>query len=106
MPFEKQQTFPNIDDYYASGGGNWLDIEGNTLGNKLNEAYCRNPLPMGSVILVKTQSSQIGYYVDEKGFRPIKDFAWSRSEQQRLEQEKLQPEKQKSQTAVKKKHSR
>lgn len=93
---KNQRSIPNIDDYFAHGGGSWIDIEGEDLANKLENVYAANQLPIGAVILVKKQNGQQAYYVDEIGFKAIPDFMNSRSEQL------LHEEKQK-QTAVKKK---
>ncbi len=102
ISYKEQKLKPNIDNYYNAGGGNWIDADGDYIGMKLENVYQANSLSIGTVILVKKQTEQKAYYVDEIGFKPMPDFAKSRSEQQK----KLQEEKQ-NQTAVKKKsHSR
>ena len=98
IPYKEHSTPPNIDNYYNPYGGNWIDADGDDIGMKLENVYQTNSLSIGTVILVKKQTEQKAYYVDEIGFKPMPNFAKSHSEQQK----KLQEEKQ-NQTAVKKK---
>jgi len=98
IPYKEHSTPPNIDNYYNAGGGNWVYVDGDDIGMKLENVYQTNSLSIGTVILVKKQTEQKAYYVDEIGFKPMPNFAKSHSEQQK----KLQEEKQ-NQTAVKKK---
>lgn len=98
IPYAEQSTPPNIDNYYNAGSGNWIDAYGDDIGMKLENVYQTNSLSIGTVILVKKQTEQKAYYVDEIGFKQMPNFAKSHSEQQK----KLQEEKQ-NQTAVKKK---
>ncbi len=96
--YAEQSTPPNIDNYYNSGSGNWIDVDGDDIAMKLENVYQANSLSIGTVIIVKKQTEQKAYYVDEIGFKQMPNFAKSHSEQQN----KLQEEKQ-NQTAVKKK---
>lgn len=103
LPFSKLSDIPNIDDYFKGSDGNWLDAEGDNIGEQL-ESLClkRADIGIGVMIVVNKQDGQSAYLVDEIGFKQIPNFMKSRSEQMKLQQEERQ-----NQTAVRKKsHSR
>lgn len=94
IPFQELKTKPNIDDYSKIGRGNWFDVDGENVAQKLENIYSANPLPIGSVILVKAHNCQKAFYVNDIGFMPLDGFNISRSG--------LIKQQEKQQTAVKK----
>lgn len=99
LSFEQLTENPNIDDYYEYANGNFFDIEGAKLSDKLENIYQKTSAAVGAVIVVNTVEKRISYYVDDVGFRLVENFTVSKSEQ--LRQKQLQEEKQKT-TAAKK----
>lgn len=100
LPFKQLDKKPNIDDYIKKNVGSWFDIEGNNVGDKLENIYQSCPdIVVGDVIVVKTQNRETAFYVNDYGFIAFEGFMKSRSEQ--LRQKQLQEEKHKT-TAVKK----
>lgn len=100
LPFKQLDKKPNIDDYIKKNVGSWFDIEGNNVGDKLENIYqCCPDMVVGDVIVVKTQNRETAFYVNDYGFMAFEGFMKSRSEQ--LRQKQLQEEKHKT-TAAKK----
>ena len=100
LPFKQLDKEPNVDDYIKKNVGNWFDVEGEKLSDKLENIYqsCSD-MVIGDVIVVKTQNSEAAFYVNDYGFIAFEGFMKSRLEQ--LRQKQLQEEKQKT-TAAKK----
>lgn len=100
LPFKQLDTKPNVDGYVKKNVGSWFDVEGDNVGDKLENIY-RGCLDMvvGDVIVVKMQNREAAFYVNDYGFIAFEGFMRSRSEQ--LRQKQLQEEKQKT-TAAKK----
>ena len=100
LPFKQLDTKPNVDDYIKKNVGCWFDIDGNTVGDKLESIYQSCPdMVVGDVIVVRTQDREAAFYVNDYGFIAFEGFTKSRSEQ--LRQKQIQEEKQKT-TAAKK----
>ena len=103
LPFKQLNKEPNVDDYIKKNVGSWFDIDGNTVGDKLENIYQSYPdIVIGDVIVVRTQDREAAFYVNDYGFIEFEEFTKSRSEQ--LRQKQIQEEKQK--TTVAKKRSR
>lgn len=100
LPFKQLDKEPNVDNYIKKNVGSWFDVEGDNVGDKLENIYqsCHD-MVVGDVIVVKTQNCENAFYVNDYGFIEFEGFMRSRSEQ--LRQKQLQEEKQKL-TAVKK----
>lgn len=100
LPFKQLDKEPNVDDYIKKNVGSWFDVEGDNVGEKLENIYQSCPdIVVGDVIVVKTQNRETAFYVNDYGFIAFEGFMKSRSEQ--LRQKQLQEEKQKL-TAAKK----
>ncbi len=100
LPFKQLDKEPNVDDYVKKKVGSWFDVEGDDVGDKLENIYQSCPdMVVGDVIVVKTQNREAAFYVNDYGFIAFEGFMKSRSEQ--LRQKQLQEEKQKT-TAAKK----
>ena len=100
LPFKQLDKEPNVDDYIKKNVGSWFDVEGDNVGDKLENIYQSCPdIVVGDVIVVKTQNRETAFYVNDYGFIGFDGFMKSRSEQ--LRQKQLQEEKQKL-TAAKK----
>ena len=100
LPFKQLDTKPNVDDYIKKNVGCWFDIDGNTVGDKLENIYQSCPdMVVGDVIVVRTQDREAAFYVNDYGFIAFEGFTKSRSEQ--LRQTQIQEEKPKT-TAAKK----
>lgn len=100
LPFKQLDTKPNVDDYIKKNVGCWFNIDGNTVGDKLENIYQGCPdMVVGDVIVVRTQDREAAFYVNDYGFIAFEGFTKSRSEQ--LRQKQIQKEKQKT-TAAKK----
>ena len=99
LSFEQLTENPNIDDYYEYANGNFFDIEGAKLSDKLENIYQKTSAAVGAVIVVNTFGKRLSCYVDDMGFRLVENFTVSKSEQ--LRQKNLQEEKHKT-TAAKK----
>ncbi len=100
LPFKQLDTKPNVDDYIKKNVGCWFDIDGNTVGDKLENIYqsCLD-MVVGDVIVVRTQDREAAFYVNDYGFIAFEGFTKSRSEQ--LRQKQIQEEKQKMTVAKK-----
>lgn len=100
LPFKQLNKEPNVDDYIKKNTGSWFDVEGDNVGDKLENIYqsCHD-MVVGDVIVVKAQNRETAFYVNDYGFIAFEGFMKSRSEQ--LRQKQLQEEKQKT-TAAKK----
>lgn len=100
LPFKQLDMKPNVDNYIKKNVGCWFDIDGNTIGDKLENIYqsCHD-MVVGDVIVVRTQDREAAFYVNDYGFIAFEGFTKSRSEQ--LRQKQIQEEKQKT-TAAKK----
>lgn len=83
LPYKKLSKRPNIDEYFQVGEGNWIDIDGNDLAEKLEEVYQQNSIPIGSVIVVKDSEKTRYFYVNDVGFVRFNDF----EQQQQIEQQ-------------------
>lgn len=100
LPFKQLDREPNVDDYVKKNVGSWFDVEGDNIGDKLENIYQGCPdMVVGDVIVVKAQNREAAFYVNDYGFIAFEGFMKSRSEQ--LRQKQLQEEKQKT-TAAKK----
>lgn len=100
LPFKQLDKEPNVDDYIKKNIGSWFDVEGDNVGEKLENIYQSCPdIVVGDVIVVKTQNRETAFYVNDYGFMAFEGFMKSRSEQ--LRQKQLQEEKHKT-TAAKK----
>lgn len=100
LPFKQLDKEPNVDDYIKKNVGSWFDVEGDNVGDKLENIYQSFPdMVVGDVIIVKTQNRETAFYVNDYGFMAFEGFMNSRSEQ--LRQKQLQEEKHKT-TAAKK----
>lgn len=100
LPFKQLDKEPNVDDYIKKNVGSWFDVEGDNVGEKLENIYQSCPdIVVGDVIVVKTQNRETAFYVNDYGFMAFEGFMKSRSEQ--LRQKQLQEEKHKT-TAAKK----
>lgn len=100
LPFKQLNMKPNVDDYIKKNIGSWFDVEGNDVGDKLENIYQNCPdIVAGDVIVVKAQNRETAFYVNDYGFITFEGFMKSRSEQ--LRQKQLQEEKHKL-TAAKK----
>ena len=100
LPFKQLDTKPNVDEYIKKNVGSWFDVEGDNVGDKLENIYQSCPdMVVGDVIVVKAQNRETAFYVNDYGFIAFEGFMKSRSEQ--LRQKQLQEEKQKM-TAAKK----
>mgnify|MGYP001032763935 FL=1 len=100
LPFKQLDTKPNVDEYIKKNVGSWFDVEGDNVGDKLENIYQGCPdMVVGDVIVVKAQNREAAFYVNDYGFIAFEGFMKSRSEQ--LRQKQLQEEKQKT-TAAKK----
>ena len=100
LSFKQLDTKPNVGDYIKKKVGSWFDVEGDNVGDKLENIYQSCPdMVVGDVIVVKAQNRETAFYVNDYGFIGFEGFMRSRSEQ--LRQKQLQEEKQKT-TAAKK----
>lgn len=100
LPFKQLNMKPNVDDYIKKNIGSWFDVEGNDVGDKLENIYQNCPdIVVGDVIVVKAQNREAAFYVNNYGFITFEGFMKSHSEQ--LRQKQLQEEKHKL-TAAKK----
>lgn len=100
LPFKQLDTKPNVDEYIKKNVGSWFDVEGDNVGDRLENIYQNCPdMVVGDVIVVKAQNRETAFYVNDYGFIAFEGFMKSRSEQ--LRQKQLQEEKQKM-TAAKK----
>lgn len=80
LPYKKLSKCPNIDKYFQVSEGNWIDIDGNDLAEKLEEVYQQNSIPIGSVIVVRDSEKAQYFYVNDVGFIRFNDFEVPRSE--------------------------
>ena len=80
LPYNKLSKRPNIDEYFQVSEGNWIDIDGNDLAEKLEEVYQQNSIPIGSVIVVKDSEKTQYFYVNDVGFVRFSNFEMPRSE--------------------------
>ena len=86
LQYKKLSKCPNIDKYFQVGEGNWIDIDGNDLAEKLEEVYQRNSIPIGSVIVVGGSEKTQYFYVNDVGFVRFSDF--EKSPMENLEQQR------------------
>ncbi|MDE7362946.1 MAG: relaxase/mobilization nuclease domain-containing protein [Oscillospiraceae bacterium] len=80
LPYNKLSKRPNIEEYFQVSEGNWIDIDGNDLAEKLEEVYQQNSIPIGSVIVVKDSEKTQYFYVNDVGFVRFSNFEMPRSE--------------------------
>lgn len=74
LPYKKLSERPNIDEYFKVSEGNWIDIDGNDLAEKLEEVYQQYSIPIGSVIVVRDSEKPQYFYVNDVGFVRFNDF--------------------------------
>ncbi|MCM1166141.1 MAG: relaxase/mobilization nuclease domain-containing protein [Lachnospiraceae bacterium] len=82
LPYKQLSKLPNIDDYFQVSEGNWIDVDGEEIADKLEEIYLQNSIPIGSVIVVKDREKAQYFYVNDVGFVRFGDFEKSQIEQQ------------------------
>lgn len=100
LSFKQLDTKPNVGNYIKKKVGSWFDVEGDNVGDKLENIYQSCPdMIVGDVIVVRAQNRETAFYVNDYGFIAFEGFMKSRSEQ--LRQKQLQEEKPKT-TAAKK----
>lgn len=87
LPYKKLSKRPNIDEYFQVSEGNWLDIDGNDLAEKLEEVYQQKSIPIGSVIVVKDSEKTQYFYVNDVGFVRFSDFEKPHMEHLDLQQQ-------------------
>ena len=80
MPYKNLFKRPNIDEYFQVSEGNWIDIDGDDLAEKLEEVYQQNSIPISSVIAVKDSEETQYFYVNDVGFVRFNDFEKTLSE--------------------------
>ena len=80
LSYNKLSKRPNVDEYFQVREGNWLDIDGSDLAEKLEEVYQQNSIPIGSVIAVKDSEKTQYFYVNDVGFVRFSDFEKTLSE--------------------------
>ena len=102
LVYDDLERIPNIDDYFKDIEGSWFDVEGESVGDKLeNICRSRSNIGVGAVIVINGQKA---YFVDRTMFKAVPDFMRSRAEQIRVEQEKTKQKEKRS--AVRKTHGR
>ena len=74
LPYKNLSKRPNIDEYFPVVEGNWIDIDGDDLAEKLEEVYQQNSIPIGSVIAVKDSEKTQYFYINDVGFVRFSDF--------------------------------
>ena len=94
LPYRNLSKRPNIDEYFQVGEGNWRDIDGDDLAEKLEEVYQHNSIPIGSVIVVKDTEKTQYFYVNDVGFVCFNDL-------EKLPAENLEQQQQENKTAAK-----
>ncbi|MCM1167519.1 MAG: relaxase/mobilization nuclease domain-containing protein [Lachnospiraceae bacterium] len=82
LPYKQLSKLPNIADYFQVSEGNWIDVDGEEIADKLEEIYLQNSIPIGSVIVVKGREKAQYFYVNDVGFVRFGDFEKSQIEQQ------------------------
>lgn len=85
LPYKNLSKRPSIDEYFQVSEGNWIDIDGNDLAEKLEEIYQQNSIPIGSVIVVRDSEKTQYFYVNDVGFVRFSDF--EKSLMENLEQQ-------------------
>ncbi|MBQ3161465.1 MAG: relaxase/mobilization nuclease domain-containing protein [Oscillospiraceae bacterium] len=94
LVYDDLERIPNIDDYFKDIEGSWFDVEGESVGDKLeNICRSRSNIGVGAVIVINGQKA---YFVDRTMFKAVPDFMRSRAEQIRVEQEKTKQKEKRS----------
>ena len=93
LSYKKLSELPDIEKYFQVEEGNWIDVDGSDLAEKLEAVYQQNSIPIGSVIAVKEQEQTRYFYVNDVGFVRFDNFEKSRLEQQQQEEKQIAAKK-------------